>query len=538
MLISSKQDMELQIIVDNNALGTQNKELANPSTINKANTSNLSKYKNHINTIVYFVAIIWLVCIICLLARKVNGYIVLKVIRDNKLNTPSEKWQRTLIKISAVIKLKKKVKILFSPFVNSPITFGFFKPVILFPLRLATGLSDDEIKNILTHELAHILRNDYLVNIFQIIMETLLFYHPGIWFISGKLHIQREIICDEIASSYCKEPKVYINSLIKLEELRLSESKLVMAVKRNNNELLTRIKWINNQDQKQNKGITILLILFLALVLLGAGLTFKLPVGNENIKSANLNNAIDNQFKPYQGSLVVYDLKKNTNFYYNDTIGKSRYPCYSTFKIASSLIALELGVAKNEYFTIKYDSLKYPLSPWMKDKEPQKYWFQDQNMETALKYSVNWFYRELNKKIGYDNMVEYLNHLEYGNRDISTGLGNFWIDGSLQISAKEQVEFLKMIYKNEAQKISQKTQNTLKYIMLNESTEQYKLYGKTGTGELANEKIIAWYIGFLETQENTFIFALNMFVDSYQDIENNKRQELIKQVFTQMGVIK
>ena len=246
---------------------------------------------------------------------------------------------------------------------------------------------------------------------------------------------------------------------------------------------------------------------------------------------------LDEYFKPYTGSFILLDLKTGLYKEYNDSICSIRYSPCSTFKITNSLIGIESGVAENENYIIKYNSLRNPPETWMYNIEPFKYWMQDHTMRTAIKNSVVWYYQELARRIGNENMMRFLRQIDYGNNDISSGIDNFWLCGSLKISAEEQVEFLKKLYNNQLIGFSIRTQEIVKDIILNESTDNYKLYGKTGGGNCGNDKVIGWYVGFLETESSTYIFAMNVFVNDFGDLGNNMRIEMTKNIFKGLNLI-
>jgi beta-lactamase class D len=247
---------------------------------------------------------------------------------------------------------------------------------------------------------------------------------------------------------------------------------------------------------------------------------------------------LDEYFKPFNGSFVLLDLKTGLYKAYNDSIFTKRYSPCSTFKIANSLIGIESGVAEDENYLIKYDSMKTPPKPWWHIAEPQKHWMQDQTMRTAIRNSVVWYYQELARRIGNENMTKFLRQIDYGNNDISSGIDNFWLCGSLKISAMEQVEFLEELYNNQLTGFSIRTQEIVKDIILNESTDYYKLYGKTGGGDCWDDKVIGWYVGFLEIELNTYIFAMNVFVNDFSDLGNNMRIEITKNIFKGLNIIK
>jgi beta-lactamase class D len=247
---------------------------------------------------------------------------------------------------------------------------------------------------------------------------------------------------------------------------------------------------------------------------------------------------LDSIYSPFSGSFVLFNLNAgNSYLVYNDSLSSKRFSPCSTFKITNSLIGIESGVAENENYLIEYDSTKISPKPWWYATEPFKYWMQDHTMKSAIKYSVVWYYQELARRIGGEKMKDLLNRIDYGNNDISSGIDKFWLCGSLRISAAEQVEFLKKLYSDKLPGFSVKTQEIVKNIMLYESTDKYKLYGKTGGGDCWDNKVIGWYVGFIETESNTYIFGMNVFADNFSDLNNNKRIEMTKDILKKLEII-
>lgn len=515
--------------------------LPEKETIETQNTCDLFnlnyiKIKLIFNRLTGAIGLIWLLGLIFFIIRKIHAYYALKSIKNNKYNVRSVKWEKTLREISTKLNIKKKIDILFSPIVNSPLSFGFLKPVILFPLRITTGLSAEEIKCILIHELAHNLRNDYLFNIFQQVIETLFFYHPGIWSISKNIRTQREIICDKIVLDNKISEKQYVNTLLKLSELQMVDSNLAIAAKRRNNELLTRIKYIINKPDNYRKGKTNPLLVFgVVIVLVVSG--FVLETHQDNFETTVAGTEMDKILSPFNGSIVIYDFRNERYFTSNDSLCSMRYPAYSTFKIASSLIAFDMGIAKDESYTIKYDSIKYPLLEWMKEDKFFKNWYIDHTIKTAIEYSVNWYFSELVKQIGHANMIEYLNKLNYGGEINAPGNNLFWYMSQLKISGVEQVEFIKDILNQNCKGISKDAQGITKQIFPVKAEGNYSLYGKTGTGQITDERYIGWYVGFLETKRNSYAFALNISINDLNEFPGKKRQEMVEDIFTKLGLI-
>ncbi|MFN8256177.1 MAG: penicillin-binding transpeptidase domain-containing protein [Bacteroidales bacterium] len=239
----------------------------------------------------------------------------------------------------------------------------------------------------------------------------------------------------------------------------------------------------------------------------------------------------------FTGGFCIYDIKTDKYIQYNPEHCKIRFSPCSTFKIPNSLIGLETGVIPDTAFVIKYDSIRHPKDANNMETEPFKHWYEDLSLKNAFKYSCVWYYQELARRVGQDKMLELVRSLNYGNKDISGGIDNFWLCSSLEISIDEQVEFLKQFYSEKLAGISTNTTNDVKSIMLYESTPQYKLYGKTGTGDCMDNKVIGWYVGFLETSTGTKIFAMNIIVNNFNDLSRNFRIELTKKVFKKLKFI-
>jgi len=204
---------------------------------------------------------------------------------------------------------------------------------------------------------------------------------------------------------------------------------------------------------------------------------------------------------------------------------------WSTFKIANSLIALDLGVVKDLEQSLTFDLTKYPIQSWW-----LKRWYEKPLcLSEAFKYSAVPIYQEIASEISNQKMQKYLDKFNYGNRNISSGIDAFWLNGSLKISAKEQVSFLQKF--NEKQlPVSRRASALLKEIMLVEETESYKLYAKTGGGHLQKGQVLGWYVGFVENKEGVHYFALNIEGTQFRDIMR-KRKSLVKEHLSKAGVL-
>ncbi len=118
--------------------------------------------------------------------------------------------------------ISQAVRLLQSALVESPIVIGVWRPVILLPAALVTKLSPAQLESLLAHELAHVLRQDYFVNLLQTAIETVLFYHPGVWWISSQVRQQREHCCDDLAVSVTPDRTVYVKALAAIVGVRVT----------------------------------------------------------------------------------------------------------------------------------------------------------------------------------------------------------------------------------------------------------------------------------------------------------------------------
>lgn len=163
------------------------------------------------------VCVLWLAVVIALSLHHVTVWLWIQrsLITRSK---PLAGWQN-LTDLAERLSLPS-VRFLESTLTDVPATLGWLKPVVLLPPAALTGLSVEQIEAIVAHELAHITRRDYLVNLLQTVAETVMFYHPVVWWISARIRDERELCCDDIASAVSQGPERYGSALVALAELR------------------------------------------------------------------------------------------------------------------------------------------------------------------------------------------------------------------------------------------------------------------------------------------------------------------------------
>ena len=110
-----------------------------------------------------------------------------------------DKWRQSLRRLCGQLRIRRPVRLLESALVDVPMVIGWLRPVILLPASALSGLTPQQLEAIIAHELAHIRRHDYLINLLQSLIETLLFYHPAVWWVSRQIRREREHCCDDLA---------------------------------------------------------------------------------------------------------------------------------------------------------------------------------------------------------------------------------------------------------------------------------------------------------------------------------------------------
>ena len=162
--------------------------------------------------------------------------------------------QYKVAQFAKMLGIGKSVKVGLSKLVDGPCMAGYFKPVILLPFSLATYLSADEIEAVLLHELAHIKRNDYLINLLQQVIAILLFFNPCAQLINRIINEERENSCDDLVVNTTSKPLAYAKALLKLEETRENDLQLAMSAIGKKYYLLNRIERIM-KTKKTTPGI-------------------------------------------------------------------------------------------------------------------------------------------------------------------------------------------------------------------------------------------------------------------------------------------
>lgn len=209
-----------------------------------------------------------------------------------------------------------------------------------------------------------------------------------------------------------------------------------------------------------------------------------------------------------KGAVVISDERSGStaDLVFNHDRAEKRFSPASTFKIPHAVFALDAGVIVDEFERIKWDGIKrtYPA------------WNQDQNLRSSMRHSVVWVYQRFAKEIGVEKERKYLEKIQYGNQD-PTGEDPFWVEGNLEISAYEQIAFLKKLYRNKLP-FSVANQRLVKDVMLIEAGRDWILRGKTGWSGS-----VGWWVGWVEHPTGAVFFALN--IDTPNRVDDLPKRE-------------
>ncbi len=164
--------------------------------------------------------------------------------RNYQTISPPEMWRERVSELQVSLQIKRRVQLLESRLVTIPSVTGFFKPIILVPVGLLNNLPHDQVEAILLHELAHIRRSDYAVNIMQNFIEILFFFNPGILWISSLLRDERENCCDDLAISVTNNKREFVNALVSFQEYNMNTQRFALQFSDQKMKLADRAKRI------------------------------------------------------------------------------------------------------------------------------------------------------------------------------------------------------------------------------------------------------------------------------------------------------
>ncbi|SJZ39182.1 M56 family metallopeptidase [Sediminibacterium ginsengisoli] len=226
----------VQVVTDDNT-ATYNQQL-------------ISRMKDYLDNNASLIVTLWMIIFLARFVQFTGELVYVQRLKHHRVVPVSGYWRRKLALLAEKLDLGKPIRLLESGMVKVPVVMGVLKPVILLPAGLITRLPEDEIEAILLHELAHIKRIDYFVNLLQRFAETLFFFNPALLWLSSMIREERENCCDDIAVSVTNNKTHFINALISFQEYNLSNKNYAMTFPGKKNHLLNRAKRLIDSRNK------------------------------------------------------------------------------------------------------------------------------------------------------------------------------------------------------------------------------------------------------------------------------------------------
>jgi beta-lactamase regulating signal transducer with metallopeptidase domain len=162
----------------------------------------------------------WFGGVMALSLRSLGGWAVATRFARRHTSPAEAFWEERFAALLKRLRISRPVTLAISSVARVPAVVGWAKPIVLLPATVFTGLTAEQIEGLLAHELAHVRRHDYAINLLQTVAETLLFYHPAVWWVSRCIRNERENCCDDVAVEICGNPATYVRALADLEQLR------------------------------------------------------------------------------------------------------------------------------------------------------------------------------------------------------------------------------------------------------------------------------------------------------------------------------
>jgi len=250
----------------------------NSDLIESGQSSWLISFRDYYQKHLPLLVTIWLLGVLVLQLRFLGQLAYVQRLKHYGTQLFPESWNDKIDELEGKLRIQKKVAYLTSMRIESPMVIGWLKPVVLMPRQLLTSLTETEIYAVLAHELAHIRREDFIVNLLQTFLCNVFFFHPGVWWMSNRIDEEREHCCDDLAVAATGPATSYAKTLINVSELQLRlqrDPQLAMALSGNNikrerggfADRIRRLFMVNNGAGTFREGFATAIILIAALFL-------------------------------------------------------------------------------------------------------------------------------------------------------------------------------------------------------------------------------------------------------------------------------
>ncbi|HEV2483368.1 MAG TPA: M56 family metallopeptidase [Puia sp.] len=222
--------------------------------------SGIESLIQYFDTHAALVVLVWFIIFLGRFVQMLSGLVYAQRIRHYQTSDAPTQWNERLQDLLDKLRIIRPVLLLESTLIKSPVVIGFLKPVILVPLGMLTHLAPDQVESILLHELAHIRRQDYLLNVVQNLVDTLFFFNPAMIWISSLIRTERENCCDDIAIRETRSRRRLIEALVSFHEYEQTAAGYALSFAAKENQVVRRVKRIvHKKNHSLNAGERVLL---------------------------------------------------------------------------------------------------------------------------------------------------------------------------------------------------------------------------------------------------------------------------------------
>lgn len=295
--------------------------------------------QSNLETIVLF----WVIGASVLLLRLAGSWVYVQQLKAEGIRLTESRIQEMFRRIAATLNIRATVHLFESVRVSTPVVIGFIRPVVLLPVGLATGLTAKQIEAILAHELAHVKRFDYLVNLLQSLVEVVYFFHPALWWVSSRVRMEREHCCDDIAIEVCGDKLAFARALAEVETFRQSPA-LAMAFASQKGLMLQRVRRVLGVTEKPSRRMSPNALILLVLLVFGVSVYAFQPTDKpRQHKAKNAGNKAD-------GTRIEMDenLKLSKIIWKDRTLSKSETAHVQKLREQVNAGTLNLDNVKNQ----------------------------------------------------------------------------------------------------------------------------------------------------------------------------------------------
>ncbi|MGN1317832.1 MAG: M56 family metallopeptidase [Lachnospirales bacterium] len=468
------------------------------SSIKPLSTNIISDYSKDLYVSVNRYHIIDLIIIFGFIIKII--FVIISGLKLRKLNK-KPLYSNTFNKLCENMKIKAKLYLCDE--ILSPLSYGIFFKKVLVP----TKYSHD--KSIFLHELIHHKHKDLILNFMLSLIECIYWFNPMVLIWCKKIRLDMEVYCDYDVINFLGNNIEYGNIIL---DSVIEEKSVAQYMFSPKNQLKYRINKIINYNKNLSKIKSRFFIFFVIAFIIpylfninsyGYSIYFK-----PNIEYENIN--LEKYFHGFKGTFVMYDINNDKYYIYNKNLAEKRAAPNSIYKIVIGINALENKVISPENNSMAYNGKDYPFNEWE----------QNQNLSTAMKYSVNWYFQNLDNNLTINEIKNFLNKINYGNKSLSFNKESYWLEDTLKISPIEEVIFLKKLFNNEFNFKEENLNCILNSIKINNG-----YYGKTGSGMINGKINSGWFVSITDRENSKFITALRI-----ENGDGNKAKEISEKI--------